>query len=293
MNARSLFSAYLELSKPRILLLVLVTTTIGYYLGAKGLIALPLYIRLLVGVALTCAGSSALNHYLEREYDSKMERTQNRPIPAGVVIPSHALAFGICLVLLGIAVLTTQVNLLTAFLCLLAAFLYIVVYTPMKRVSAFCTTVGAIPGAIPPLAGWAAATGALNFDAFMLFLILFIWQHPHFYAITWMFREDYQRAGFKILRRIQPDGTVTLSHIQWCTLALIPVSLVPALTGLSGHFYFVGILSSGTALLFVTNRLVRSRSNADAKKLLQATVMYIPVFFLLIVLDSTFNFHSP
>lgn len=285
--------AYLELSKPRILTLVLVTTTIGYYLGAKGLVAVTPYLKLLMGIALTCGGSSALNHYLEREYDSKMERTQNRPIPSGVIMPSHALAFGICLVLLGITVLYTQVNILAAFLCLLAAFLYIMVYTPMKRVSALSTTVGAFPGAIPPLAGWAAATGTLNFDAGMLFLILFIWQHPHFYAITWMFREDYKKAGFKILLNIASNGEASLSHIKWCTLALIPVSMIPTLRGLSGYFYLIGILLSGIALLFVANSFVRSQSNADGRKLLKATVMYIPALLILIVLDSTFASHLP
>ncbi|MBI4436165.1 MAG: protoheme IX farnesyltransferase [Candidatus Omnitrophica bacterium] len=285
--------AYLELSKPRILTLVLVTTTIGYYLGAKGLVAVTPYLKLLMGIALTCGGSSALNHYLEREYDSKMERTQNRPIPSGVIMPSHALAFGICLVLLGITVLYTQVNILAAFLCLLAAFLYIMVYTPMKRVSALSTTVGAFPGAIPPLAGWAAATGTLNFDAGTLFLILFIWQHPHFYAITWMFREDYKKAGFKILLNIASNGEASLSHIKWCTLALIPVSMIPTLRGLSGYFYLIGILLSGIALLFVANSFVRSQSNADGRKLLKATVMYIPALLILIVLDSTFASHLP
>ena len=292
MKKKSLWASYLELSKPRILTLVLVTTTIGYYLGAQGLMAASFYLKLLIGVGLTCAGASALNHYLEREYDSKMTRTQNRPIPAGVIPPVHALTFGISLVLVGITLLYTEVNLLTAFLCLLAAFLYIMVYTPMKRVSWLNTTVGAIPGAIPPLAGWAAAKGALHFDAFLLFLILFIWQHPHFYAIGWMFKEDYQKAGFKMLPCLEADGKRTLSHIQGFTSLLIPVSVIPVLTGLSGQTYFVGTLLSGIALLFVTNRLVHSKSQADARNLLKATVLYIPALLILIVLDSAFKFHT-
>ena len=289
MKKKSLASSYLELTKPRILLLVLVTATIGYYLGAKGLVVPTPYLALLLGVALTCAGSSALNHYLEREYDSNMERTKNRPIPAGVIAPSHALTFGVSLVLLGIAVLYLRVNMLTAFLALLAAFLYIVVYTPMKRVSWVNTTIGAFPGAMPPLLGWAAATGTLSFNAGMLFLILFIWQHPHFYAIAWMFREDYKKAGFKMLPCLQPDGEGTFSHVQGFTSALLPVSIAPSMTGMSGHFYLVGTLLSGIALLCVADRFVRSKSDCDARKLLKATVLYIPVLFVLIVLDSTFT----
>ena len=160
----------------------------------------------------------------------------------------------------------------------------------MKRISWLNTTVGAFPGAIPPLIGWAAATGTLHFDAFMLFLILFIWQHPHFYAIAWMFREDYQKAGFKMLPCLQPDGRTTFSQIQWFASALIPVSLIPAITGLSGYFYLIGTLSSGIALLFVTNSFIRSKSHGDARKLLQATVMYLPVLLILIVLDGTIKF---
>ena len=291
MKKRSLVAAYFELSKPRILALVLVTTTTGYYLGAKGLMAPLFYLKLLLGVALTCAGSSALNHYLEREYDSKMERTQNRPIPSGVIMPSQALAFGVFLVLAGITVLYLQVNMLTAFLGLLAAFLYIMVYTPMKRINWLCTTVGAFPGAIPPLIGWAAATGTLHANAGMLFLILFIWQHPHFYAIGWMFREEYQKAGFKILPCIEPDGGTTVSHIQWFTSILVPVSLIPAFIGMSGHVYLIGALSSGIALLCVARLFVRSKSHADARRLLKATVAYLPVLLILVVVDGTFTFH--
>lgn len=291
MKKKSLWAAYLELSKPRILILVLVTTTIGYYLGGKGFMGISFYLPLLLGVAFACAGSSALNHYLEREYDSKMQRTQNRPIPSGIILPSRALAFGIFLVLLGIAILYTQLNMLTAFLTLLTSFLYIMVYTPMKRVSWLSTTVGAIPGGIPPLIGWAAATGTLNFDAGMLFLILFIWQHPHFYAIGWMFREDYKKAGFKMLPCVEADGKRTLLHVQGFASALLPASLIPTLTGMSGHFYLVGALLSGIALLFVTDLFVRSKSHTDAKNLLKATIVYIPALLFFIVLDSALTFY--
>lgn len=191
-----IISAYVELTKPRILGLVLITATLGFYLGGDGISSWERLAYLWIGCGCVGAGSSALNHYLEREFDSKMLRTCRRPIPSGKISPAHALNFGIVLTLLGVVILYIKVNILTAFLSLLTAFLYIMVYTPMKRVSWLNTAVGAVPGGIPPLGGWAAATGTLNFDAGMLFLILFLWQQPHFYAIAWMCREDYARAGF-------------------------------------------------------------------------------------------------
>jgi protoheme IX farnesyltransferase len=281
-------SAYIELTKPRILTLVLVTTLLGFYLGGRGIHSLELFFFLLMGVALVTAGSSALNHYLEREFDSKMLRTKNRPIPAGLIAPDHALSFGVLLTLSGIFILYVKVNILTSFLSLLTSFLYIMVYTPMKRVSWLNTTVGAVPGAIPPLGGWAAATGGLSFEAGILFLILFLWQHPHFYAIAWMLRDDYKRGGFKMLPVVEPDGRRMFNQILWFSIALIPVSLIPSLTGMSGAVYFSGTLMAGVYLLRVGRNFIRSRSLGDAKKLLRATVIYLPVLLFLIVLDVSF-----
>jgi len=288
MKHKSLFAAYIELTKPRILTLVLVTTVLGFYLGGKGISSVPLLIFLLLGVALVSGGSSALNHYLEREFDSKMQRTKNRPIPSGIITPGHALNFGIFLTLLGIFVLYVKVNILTAFLGLLTSFLYIMVYTPMKRASWLNTTVGAIPGAIPPLGGWAAATGGLSFEAGILFLILFLWQHPHFYAIAWMMREDYRRGGFKMLPVTEPDGRRMFNHVLWFSFALIPVSLIPSVVGMSGSIYFTGVLIAGVALFMISQSFARSRSLEDAKKLLRATVIYLPVLLFLIIIDVSF-----
>ena len=282
------FEAYLELTKPSILCLVLVTTFLGYYLGGKGVVHLTTMISLLVGVACVCAGSSALNHYLEREFDSKMLRTKNRPLPSGRIIPIYALNFGVILALIGIFILYVKVNILTSFLSLLTAFLYIMVYTPMKRVSWLNTTVGAIPGAIPPLGGWAAATGTLNFDAGMLFLILFLWQHPHFYAIAWMFKEDYKRGGFKMLPVVEPDGERMFKHILWFSLFLIPISLVPALTGLLGPIYFTGALIAGVWLFRMSFTFCQTASIVDARQLLKATVYYLPSLLILIFIDTKF-----
>ena len=279
-------SAYIELTKPSILIMVLVTTVLGFYLGGRGIVSISLLIYLLFGAGLVSAGASALNHYLEREFDSKMLRTRNRPVPTGIIAPQDALNFGIALTTLGIILLYVKVNILVAFLSLVTAFLYIMVYTPMKRVSWFNTTIGAIPGAIPPLGGWAAATGGLSFEAGILFLILFLWQHPHFYAIAWILRDDYKRGGFKMLPVIEPDGRRMFDQILWYSLILIPVSLLPSVIGMSGAIYFTGALISGVALFVVGRDLCASKSLKAAKKLLRATVIYLPALLSLIIIDG-------
>lgn len=288
MIKKSLFASYLELTKPRILVMVLVTTVLGFYLGGEGISSIRLLAYLLLGVALVSGGSSALNHYLEREFDSKMHRTKNRPIPNGDISPAQALNFAITMTLLGIFILYVKVNILTSFLSLLTSFLYIMVYTPMKRASWLNTTVGAIPGAIPPLGGWAAATGGLSFEAGILFLILFIWQHPHFYAIAWMMREDYARGGFKMLPVVEPNGNRMFDHVLWFSFALVPISLIPTVIGMSGFIYFVGVLIAGIILCMISKSFARSRSLDDAKRLLRATVVYLPVLLFLIIIDVSF-----
>lgn len=288
MKRTNKFSAYFELTKPRIMSLVLVTTTLGFYLGGKGEAPAGLLAYLLLGVAMVCGGSSVLNHYLEREFDSKMERTKNRPIPSGIITPAHALNFGIFLTLAGIFVLYVKVNILTSFLSLLTSFLYIIIYTPMKRYTWLNTTIGAFPGAIPPLGGWAAATGSLSFEAGILFLILFIWQHPHFYAIAWMMREDYRRGGFKMLPVVEPTGERMFRHIIWYSLVLIPVSLIPVVVGMTGAIYCTGALVAGVFVLVTSSRFALARSNLFARKLLRATVVYLPVLLFLIIIDVNF-----
>lgn len=285
---RRLLKAYLELTKPSILTLVLVTTTLGFYLGGHGIKSWILLIYLLLGAALVCAGSGVLNHYLERDIDCKMNRTKNRPIPSGLVSPANALAFGLILILIGLSILSIKVNLLTAFLSLLTAFLYIMIYTPMKRISWLNTTIGSIPGAIPPMGGWAAATGNLDVGAWIIFGILFLWQHPHFYAIAWMFKDDYARGGFKMLPCIEPDGESTFHQILWYSSILIPISLLPTAIGLSGHIYFTGALLAGIILFAFGYKLTQTKSYLDARALLKATVIYLPVLLLLIVVDVNF-----
>jgi len=265
--------------------LILVTTVLGYYLGQGSFQNFPILILTLIGAAFVSGGSSTLNHYLDREADGKMNRTQNRPIPSGIILPNHALTFGLLLVLAGVALLCWKVNILTAFLALLTAFLYVLVYTPMKKVSWLNTTIGAIPGAIPPMGGWAAATGRLDLGAWILFAILFLWQHPHFYAIAWMLRDDYKRGGFKMLPVVEPDGAKTFFQIKLFSIILIPISILPFFMGMTGIIYFWGALLMGMWFYMYGVTLGVSHTGKDAKNLLKASVIYLPVLLLLIVID--------
>jgi protoheme IX farnesyltransferase len=277
---------YLELAKARIVSLVLVTTTLGFFLGGQGVHALPRFLLVLMGVGCATGGASILNNYLERNFDARMERTRNRALPAGLITPAEALVSGVSLVLFGVFLLVWAANLLTAFLVLLAAFLYVLVYTPLKRVTWLSTTFGAIPGAIPPMAGWAAATGRLDAGAWALFAILFTWQHPHFFAIAWMFRDDYRTAGFKILPAIEPTGLRTVRLTVGFSLALLAVSLIPTLIGMAGWLYFSGALFIGFMILSAALSFARDRSVGNARRLLKSSILYFPLLLLLILVDA-------
>jgi heme o synthase len=283
-----MFSAYLELTKPRILLLVLITEALGFFLASRGVIVWVPFAISLLGTALSCAGAAALNHYLERDIDALMKRTCKRPLPAGIIEPQRALMFGILLVLAGVTLLVAKINLLAGFLSLLTAFLYVLVYTPLKRVTWLNTLVGAIPGALPPMGGWAAATGTLDTGAWILFLIMFIWQQPHFYSIAWMYREDYARGGLRMLPVVDPDGRSTFRQIILFSVGLIPVSLAPYFLGLSGPVYAIGALLLGLFMLAAGITLSRTHTVADARKLLRASIVYLPILLLLIIGDVHF-----
>lgn len=287
--AANKMAAYLELTKPRILTLVLVSTLIGFFMAAKGVSDWPLLILALIGTGLTAGGAGVLNHYLERDHDAQMVRTQNRPIPSGLIHPNEALMFGIILVLIGSAILVWKVNVLTGFLSLLTAFLYILVYTPMKRMTWLNTSVGSIPGAIPPLGGWAAATGSLDAGAWILFGILYLWQHPHFYAIAWMCREDYKRAGFKMLPVLEPDGASTMRQIYWHLLLLIPISVLPYFNGMMGGVYAFGVLILALGFIAAAIPLAQTLTDKAALLLLKASVYYLPALLLLMVIDMGFR----
>lgn len=286
--SKSILSAYIELTKPRILTMVLVTTVLGFALGGSVLAPFP-YLRLLytlIGTGLASGGAAVLNHYLEREVDGRMARTRNRPLPKGVVPPIGALLFGIVLLAAGPLFLWYFVNGLAAFLALLSGVLYVLVYTPMKRYTWLNTPMGAIPGAIPPMIGWAGARGQLDVGAWVLFFIMFLWQHPHFYSIAWMFRDDYREGGFKMLPIVQPDGKSTFRQSLASAILLIPVSLWPTFVRMSGWLYFFGALICGLWFLRACIQWRISESTVDARKVLRASVIYLPVLLLLILLDS-------
>ena len=277
---------YWELAKPRILLMVLVTTTLGFLLGARGIDSVLRLCLTLFGVGCATGGAAMLNNYLERDLDAKMVRTRGRALPAGLVEPHRALTFGVGLVLFGVLLLAWKVNLLTGFLVLMAGFLYVLVYTPLKRITWLNTSFGAIPGAIPPMAGWVAARGGLDPGAWVLFAILFAWQHPHFYAIAWIFREDYRAAGFKMLPVIEPSGKRMFRQTIVFSILLLAVSLLPTVVGVTGRPYFCGALLGGVFILLVAIRFAREREMADARRLLKATILYLPALLLLITLDA-------
>src|SRR5882757_10461782 len=263
---------YWELAKPRILLMVLVTTALGFFLGAHGVDSVVRFCLTLLGVGCATGGAAMLNNYLERDLDAKMVRTRGRALPAGLVEPHRALTLGVGLVLFGVLLLAWKVNLLTGFLVLLAGFLYVLVYTPLKRITWLNTTFGAIPGAIPPMAGWAAATGHVGPGAWALFAILFAWQHPHFFAIAWIFRDDYRAAGFKMLPAIDPSGTRTVWLTIVFSLILLGVSLVPKLIGMAGWTYFFGTILIGLLMLAAALAFSRNRSVGNARRLLKASI---------------------
>jgi protoheme IX farnesyltransferase len=277
---------YFELTKPRIVTMVLVTTALGFFVGGHGVTS-PLRLALtLLGTAFSAGGSGVLNHYIERDIDAVMRRTRDRPLPSGRVTPAAALSLGFLLIFAGQVVLVLTVNLMTAWLALLTAFLYVVIYTPLKRTTWLNTSLGSIPGALPPVGGWAAATGHLDAGAWVLFAILFAWQHPHFYSIAWIFRDDYRRGGFKMLPVLEEDGKRTCRHILAFSVLLIAVSILPALLGSSGTVYLLGALVLGAGMLAAGVSLTISRSNDDARRLLRASVIYLPLLLILTVFDS-------
>ena len=280
---------YLELTKPRILLMVLVTTTFGFLLGGGSRDSVALLFLTLLGVGSATGGAAVLNNYLERDFDARMVRTRGRALPAGLIEPFRALMFGVGLVLFGVLALVWAANLLAAFLVLLAAFLYVLVYTPLKRISWWNTTFGAIPGAIPPMAGWAAATGHIGAGAWALFAILFAWQHPHFFAIAWIFRDDYRAAGFKMLPSIEPSGIRTVQLTIGFSIILLGVSLVPTLIGMAGWLYFFGTFSLGVLMLIAALGFGRNRSTTNARWLLKASILYLPLLLASIVMDAGFH----
>tara|TARA_B100001113_G_scaffold52625_1_gene38632 strand:- start:66 stop:953 length:888 start_codon:yes stop_codon:yes gene_type:complete len=285
-TAVSLSSKIAELSKLNILSLVLVATFLGFYLGSNGEMEYNKLLITLLGTALTAAGSGSLNHYLERDADKKMDRTRNRPLPSGTLTPLFAVLYGMALVVIGSVTLAYFVNLLTGFLSLLTAFLYIVVYTPLKKITWLNTSIGSIPGAIPIIGGWTAASNSISPMALVLFGIMYLWQHPHFYAIAWLCKNDYAKANFKMLPVIEESGTRTMRQIFWHLLLMIPLSFLPVIQGNLGIIYLVGVTIITFIFFLSALPLAKDRSNKSALLLLKASVLYLPVLLFIIIIDK-------
>lgn len=288
-SLRSISDPYIQLCKPRIVVMVVVVTALGFLLaGGSPISGFETLFWTVIGTVMTGGGASVLNQYLERDSDALMARTCKRPIPAGLITPEVALYFGILLCLAGVTALVLMVNLLTGFLGLLTAFLYVLVYTPLKKITWMNTLVGAIPGALPPVGGWTAVTGNIDGGAIALFLILFIWQMPHFYAIAWMYKEDYAKGGFKMLPVVDPTNKQTFFQIILFCHILILVSLLPTWLGLTGSLYLVIAVSAGGYFLVRGLEFVCNATRLNARGVVLASLVYLPALLFAATLDSSF-----
>jgi protoheme IX farnesyltransferase len=287
---------YAELTKVRITTLIVLTAWCGYFFGAHRLgvstWSLGLF-HALLGVALVSSGTAALNEVLESNVDARMRRTALRPLPSGRMTKAHAAAVGLALTLGGSVYLVVYANLLTGLLVFLTALIYLAAYTPLKKVSPICTFVGAFPGAMPVVLGWTAVRGKLEVETLILFAIMFVWQFPHFLSIAWLYREDYEQGGIRMLPVVDADGKSTLWRILAYSAALIPVSLLPFALGMAGRLYLVGAILMGAALFRVSMGMAypqlpatAAASKPSARRLLRATIIYLPVLFALMMANS-------
>jgi len=277
---------FVELGKPRLVSMVLITTFVGFYLGSEGVPHLLRLLPTLIGTGLAAAGTLALNQYWERAVDAKMRRTQTRPLPDGRLQPTEALVFALVLTMAGLLYLAVAVNLLAAAVTAFTTVSYIFFYTPMKLRTPLCTIVGAVPGALPPVTGWVAARGTFGVEAWVLFTILFLWQLPHSLAIAQLYRDDYARAGIRLLPVVEPDGRSTGRQVVTNCLALLVVGLVPTLVGLAGTLYFVSALVFGLAFLGYGVAFARAPTAPAARHLLFASLLYLPAILLVMALDK-------
>jgi len=279
------FADFFELAKPRIVLMVLVTAFVGFYVGSE---KIPDYLRLLqmlFGTALAAGGTLALNQFVERDTDAMMQRTRRRPLPDGRVQPREALWFGALITMAGLVYLALAVNLQSAWVTALITLSYLLLYTPMKRRSSLCMLVGAVPGALPPVIGWAAARGDFKVDAWVLFAIMFLWQVPHIFSIARLYREDFAKAGIQFLPVIDPEGASTNRQIISHCAALLAVSLLPTLLGLAGAVYFTVAFVLGVGFLASGISLAMESTPSGARRLLFASLIYLPVLLLVMALD--------
>ena len=284
-NVREKLAAYLELTKPRIAFMLVLTSAAGFYLGSKGDFDFVLFFNSVVGIALLAFGVATLNQYIERQTDTLMERTATRPLPTGKITPNEALIFGILQCVVAELYLLFLVNGLTAALGLIVIVGYVLLYTPLKTRTSASTAIGAIPGAMPPLMGWTSAANEVTLGAWILFAMLFLWQFPHFLAIAWMYREQYAKAGIKMLPVVEPEGKITAQQIVIFTILLLPVSIMPYFFGVSGVIYLVGASLLGLWFLWTSIQAARAKSNEMARRLLLVSVLYLPIIFALMVFN--------
>jgi len=281
------FAALLaDLFKARLTFLVVLTTLVGFYMGSRGPTAYGLMFNTVLATALLASGAAALNQVLEREFDAKMRRTQDRPLPSGRMTPEAALLIGGTCAAGGLVYLALAVNLLTALLGAITLCSYVFVYTPLKRVTTLNTVIGAIPGALPPLMGWTAARGNVSEEGWAFFALLFFWQLPHFLAIAWMYRDEYSKAGFVMLPLVDPQGSRTGRQALCHTLGLLPISLCPFVFRLAGPVYLCGALLLGLAFLWQAWRFARELNQARARALFYTSIIYLPLLLILMVIDK-------
>jgi protoheme IX farnesyltransferase len=277
---------YLMLVKPRVVVMVLAVTMAGFYMGTVGTPDWAHLFHLLVGVAFAAGGTLALNQYMEREEDALMQRTQSRPLPDGRIQPFPALCFGVGITVGGLLYLTVMVHALAGFVTALTACSYLFWYTPLKLKTSLCSVIGAVPGALPPVTGWVTAHGAFSGEVWVLFAILYLWQLPHSLAIAWLYREDYARAGFKLLPVIHPDGHSTVRQIIINCFALLAVGQLPTLVGLTGPVYFVAAFLLGLVFLGYGMRMALRPTAEATRWLVYASLLYLPLIFLLMAIDK-------
>jgi len=285
-QTRTRTADYVALAKPRLNVLVVASTAAGYAMADGDSLGAVRFVAMLLGTGLVAGGASALNQVIERDADALMRRTRMRPLPDQRLLSIEASVFGAAISLTGLLMLAASANLLAAAVALATLISYVAVYTPLKRRSSFATVIGAIPGALPPVIGWAASRGELSSGAWVLFGIMFLWQLPHFLAIAWIFREDYARAGFPMLPVIEPDGRSTGRQAIVYAAALVPLSLAPTLMGLTGEVYFAGALGLGLAFLYVAFRFARTRSARDARTLFFGSIIYLPVLWIVMIANK-------
>jgi heme o synthase len=278
-------SAFVELTKPRIAFLLVLTSAAGFYLGSPGSFNITLFVNSMVAIAMLAFGVATLNQYIERQLDTLMDRTASRPLPTQRLSPVEALVFGLILCIGAELYLLFAVNGLTAILGLVVIAGYVLLYTPLKTRTSASTAIGAIPGALPPLMGWTAAANDITLGAWALFVMQFLWQFPHFLAIAWMYREQYAKAGILMLPVVEPSGRLTARQIVLFTVMLVPVSLAPFFLHFAGVIYLLGATVLGLWFLWISVSAARAKTNDKARILLLASVIYLPILFVLLVLD--------